>query len=278
MTTAPELMTLYWTDAGIFPLTAEISPRDFEDRVKAAAKAGFVGIGVWHTDLEHILINRTLGEMKTILDDNGIKHVEVEFLGDWFVDGGRRVESNIRKQKLFEASAAIGAHHIKVGDFYSTFTPLPRLVDEFGALCREAEAFGATIGFEFMGSAMLPKLGDALPLVLGAAPRNGGLIVDISHVVSQGTSIEAVRTIPRQHMISVELNDGALPGSPLHDPARARRFCGEGDFDIKGFIAAVRSTGYDGPWAVEVFSKELIQVPLDEINRRAFETTMRMFA
>ena len=49
-----ELMNLYWTTAGIFPMTAEISPHHFEARVKAAASAGFTGIGIWHTDLEHI--------------------------------------------------------------------------------------------------------------------------------------------------------------------------------------------------------------------------------
>ena len=49
-----DLMNLFWTTAGIFPGEGEISPFDFKDRVEAAAKAGFTGIGIWHTDLEHI--------------------------------------------------------------------------------------------------------------------------------------------------------------------------------------------------------------------------------
>jgi hypothetical protein len=51
-----ELMCLYWTTAGVFPGQGEISRFDFRDRVEAAARAGFKGIGIWHTDLEHILV------------------------------------------------------------------------------------------------------------------------------------------------------------------------------------------------------------------------------
>ena len=61
-----ELMNLFWTTAGVFPGQGEISRFDFKDRVQAAARAGFKGIGIWHTDLEHILQYRTLKEMKKI--------------------------------------------------------------------------------------------------------------------------------------------------------------------------------------------------------------------
>ena len=88
--------------AGIFPLTAEISPYDFEERVKSAARAGFTGIGLWHTDLEHGLASMSLREMRAILDDNGIRHLEVEFLEDWFLTDGRKVASDRRKKRLFE--------------------------------------------------------------------------------------------------------------------------------------------------------------------------------
>ncbi len=54
-----ELMSLFWTTAGVFPGRGEISRFDFKDRVQAAARAGFKGIGIWHTDLEHIVQHRT---------------------------------------------------------------------------------------------------------------------------------------------------------------------------------------------------------------------------
>jgi sugar phosphate isomerase/epimerase len=215
--------------------------------------------------------------MKQILDDNGIKYVELEFLTDWFLEGGRKAESDSRKRKLLEASAALDARHVKIGDFYNSPYSMPKLVESFAALCKEAEDYGATIGFEFMASAMLHTLEDSLELVETAGAKNGGIILDIVHVVNLGISYEAVSKIPLQYLINVELNDGTVPNSPKRDPARERRYCGEGEFDIKGFIAAVRQTGYRNPWAVEVFSPELTGLALDTLNTQAFETTMAVF-
>ena len=272
-----ELMNLFWTTAGIFPGDGEISRFDFKDRVESAARAGFKGIGIWHTDLEHIMLHRSLKEMKSILDDNGMKHLELEFLTDWFLEGARKSESDSRKRRLLQASEALDAKHIKIGDFYNTACPMSQIVEAFAALCKEAEAYGATIGFEFMPSAMIDNLQDALALVKTAGARNGGLILDIVHVVNLGITNAEIASIPLRYLINLELNDGTLPGSPRYDPSRARRFCGEGEFDIKGFIQQVLKMGYTGPWAVEVFSKELTSLSLDELNARAFQTSMAQF-
>src|SRR5579875_1030411 len=50
-----DLLASYWTISGSAqPHTdREYSTWDFKDRVAAAARAGFTGIGIWHADLEH---------------------------------------------------------------------------------------------------------------------------------------------------------------------------------------------------------------------------------
>lgn len=277
MKNAIELMNLFWTTAGVFPGDGEISPHDFKDRVEAAARAGFKGVGIWHTDLEHITLHRQLKEMKMILDDNGMKYVELEFLTDWFLDGGRKAESDSRKRRLLEASEALQAKHVKIGDFYNSPCPVPRVIEAFAALCREAENYGATIGFELMGCAMIDNLIDAITMVETAGAKNGGLILDIIQVVNLGIPYSEISRIPLKYLINVELNDGTLSGSPHQDPSRARRFCGEGEYDIQGLIRCVQNMGYAGPWAVEVMSKELTNLSLEELNTRAFKTTMAEF-
>jgi len=272
-----ELMNLYWTTAGVFPGRGEISPYDIKNRIQAAARAGFTGIGIWHADLEHILLHRPLDEVKMILDDNGIRHVELEFLTDWFLDGARKAESDSRKRRLLEASQALHARHVKVGDFYNSACPMPRIVEAFAALCAEAEQYGATIGFEIMGCAMVDNLKDAITLVETAGAKNGGLIIDIYQVANLGMTFEEISRIPLRYLTNVELNDGTLPGSPHHDPSN-RRFCGEGDYDIKGLIHCIKTMGYAGPWAVEVISEKLFSLPLNELSKRAFDTTMAEFA
>jgi sugar phosphate isomerase/epimerase len=128
-----------------------------------------------------------------------------------------------------------------------------------------------------MASAMLTTLKESLAMVEAAGAKNGGLALDIVHVVNLGIPYVEISRLPRQAVVSVELNDGGLPGGPRHDPTGARLLCGEGEYDIRGFIEAVRQTGFSGPWAVEVFARELAKLPLEEQNRRAFETTMAQF-
>lgn len=271
-----ELMNLYWTTSGIFPGQGEISRFEFKDRVEASAKAGFKGIGIWHTDLEHNLQQRSLKEMKMILDDNGIKHIELEFISDWFLDGARKAESDSRRKRLFEASEILHAKHVKVGDFYSSVCPMPKIIDSFAELCAEADKFGATIGFEIMGCAMINNIKDAVTMVEKAGVNNGGLIIDIYQVANLGMTFGEISSIPLKYLTSVELNDGTMPGSPNYDPDN-RNFCGEGEYDIKGLINCVMNMGYTGPWAVEIISEKLSKLPLNEMCTRAFNTSMDEF-
>lgn len=265
-------MALYWTTSGVYPGDGEISRFDFAERVESAAKAGFKGIGLWHTDLEHITQSRSLKEMKRILDASGIMYLELEFLTDWFSDGARRKESDSRKRRLLEASAALEATHIKIGDFYNSVCPMSRVIDSFGDLCREADQFGAKIGFEIMDCAVVHTIADAMAMVRGAGARNCGLILDAVQVVNLGMSCGEIRGIPLEYLLGVELDDGTLPGSPGHDPS-ARRFCGEGQYNLPGLLGCVKDMGFDGPWAVEVFSRELCGLPLKILTDRAYTTT-----
>jgi len=65
MATNVELLGSYWTLAGgAQPHTdKDYSPFDFKDRVEAAARVGFKGMGIWHSDLANTLKKRSLKEM-----------------------------------------------------------------------------------------------------------------------------------------------------------------------------------------------------------------------
>jgi sugar phosphate isomerase/epimerase len=276
-----ELLASYWTIAGgALPHTEkEYSPFDFKDRVESAASAGFKGIGIWHTDLAHTLQKRSLREMKQILDDNGIIHVELEFLTGWFSQDEEKRQSDVVKKNLLIAAEALGARHIKVGDFSQKKTPLPRLIESFAGLCKEAVSHGTRILFELMPFAMLDTLGSALEMIAGTGARNGGIILDLWHAAKLRIPPEEVARIPPQYLLGVELNDGTFeaPWSLHEDTINHRRFCGEGEFDIPGFIAAVKKAGYSGPYGIEVLSEKLRSMPLEELTTRSYATTMAQF-
>jgi sugar phosphate isomerase/epimerase len=276
-----ELLASYWTIAGgALPHTdREYSPFDFEDRVEAAAKAGFKGMGIWHADLAHILERRSLKEMKQILDDNNMKYLELEFLTDWFLDGEPKKQSDIRKKMLLTAAETLGAKHVKVGDFFRQKTPMPRLIESFAALCADAADHGTRIVFELMPFAMIDTLKEALTMVDGAAAKNGGIVFDLWHIVKLGIPYEEVARVPPQYLLAVELNDGTFeaPWSPHEDTVNHRRLCGEGEFDVRSFIDCLQKAGYAGPYGIEVLSEELRQKSLEELTTRSFNTTMQQF-
>jgi sugar phosphate isomerase/epimerase len=277
---AVDLLASYWTiSAGLPHTDCEYSPFDFKDRVESAARAGFKGFGIWHADLEHVLEKYSLKEMKQILDDNGIRQVELEFLTDWFLEGERKKASDIRKRNLFDAAEVLNARHIKVGDFFQEQCSLPRLIEAFAILCGEAAQHGTRIGFELMPFAMIRTLEESVAMVKGAGSPNGGIVFDLWHIVKLGIPYEKICRVPQEYVVGVELNDGTFtaPWSLHEDTIHHRRLCGDGEFNIRSFVQGMQKAGYTGPWGIEVLSAELRTRPLEELTKRAFQTTMAQF-
>ncbi len=279
-----DLIASYWTLAGgALPHSdKEYSTFELKERAAAAARAGFKGIGLWHADLEHVLKTYTLPQMKRILDDNGLVHVELEFLTDWFLPPGeRRTASDERREFLFRACEGLGARHLKVGDFYKSDCPMSRLIDEFGALCREAAARGIRIAYELMPFSVIESLEAARRLVEGAAEKNGGVIFDLWHIVKLGIPYDDVMKFPGRYFVGLEINDGYLKtpaGMDLvTETTSHRKLCGQGEFDIKGFIAGLPASAYRGPVGIEVLSQELRSWSLEKTATTAYNTTRAQF-
>ena len=157
---------------------------------------------------------------------------------------------------------------------------MARLIEAFGTLCGEATERGTKVGFELMPFAVIRTLEASLRLVEGAGARNGGICLDTRHIVKLKAAYDELRRIPPHHITGAELNDGTLECSwSLHeDTVYHRRLCGEGEFDVKGFIRAIQDAGYEGPWGIEVLSDELRKWPLERLTTRAFQTTTAQFS
>ena len=295
-----DLLASYWTLAGPVELHTgrEWSLFDVADRVTAAANAGFRGLGLWHADLLHILEERGLPELRTILDDGGMVHVELEFLWDWFLDPAtdERRRSDRRRRALLDAAGVLGARHVKVGNFAGRQVPVGLLTERFAELCAEAAEHGTSVAYEFMyRDATAGSLEAAWSVVQGAGAANGGLALDLWHVVDLGVSTAAIRELPAGTVVAAEVSDGSRsPGLSVRGEERARderapqlapkvaarrtmrdrRLPGAGDFDIAGFVAAVRATGFQGPWGVELLSAAIGDVGPAELARRAYRSTI----
>ncbi|MDF2974646.1 MAG: xylose isomerase [Microvirga sp.] len=282
MTDNIELLASYFTISGdIYPLgPTEISPFPFRDRVEAVARAGYRGIGLHHADTMHTADKIGLPEMRRILDGNGIKYVELEFLLNWFEEGERRQESDKMRREIFSVAAQLGLRTVKVGPgFHEPEADIPKMRDAFAQLCREAAEYGTGLMLEIMPWSNVRTVETALGIVQGAEQPNGGILVDIWHFARGGIDYNDVSKIPVQYIRGAELDDAdqQVAGSLWEDTIHHRRLCGEGDLDPPAFIKAVQAAGYRGYYGVEILSEKHRKLPLDEMARRSFNTTMEQF-
>jgi sugar phosphate isomerase/epimerase len=281
-----DIVADYWTISGPVEVHfgREWSLFDFRARCEQAARVGFRGMGIWHADLEHVLETQSLAGMRQALDDHGLDQLELEFLGDWFLDPGdeRRTAADERRELLFRAAAELPAHHIKVGNITGTECELEKIVERFGELCADAARItDATVTYEFMPyDANVNTVETALAVVEGANARNGGLALDTWHLGKLRLSPDDLRRIPPRFISWVELSDGPYEYAEdrLDEVINRRRLPGEGEFPIVDYVTVCRELGYDGPWGVEVLSEELRNLPIEQIFDRAYETTSAQLA
>jgi sugar phosphate isomerase/epimerase len=230
-----------------------------------------------------VLETRSLREMKDIFDDAGLEHLELEFLMDWFLDPGdeRREASDAQRRLLFDAARELDAHHVKVGNIPGTPCPLEQVTERFAELCADAaDEHGAKVVYEFMPfDVNVRSLDAALQVVEGAGAPNGGVAIDTWHMAKLGIAPEELTRVPLEYLAWVELSDGRREDMAdlVDETVNHRRLPGEGELDVAAYVEACRAHGYPGPWGVEVLSEELRNLPMDEIFRRAYETTSAQF-
>ncbi|WP_321917065.1 MULTISPECIES: sugar phosphate isomerase/epimerase [unclassified Paraburkholderia] len=280
-----ELLAAYWTLAGdVYPgAPTEISPFPLRERAEAASRAGWRGIGLILDDLEYSVEQHGVAGVKKILEDTGMKYFELEILMDWYLDGEPRARSDHFRRRVIELGAELGMRNLKIGasPFDESPADFPRMTDEFAKLCEDVAAVGATVAIEFMPFSVIRNIGDALKIAEGANQPNGGLMVDNWHVARFGSPYSEVANIPARFIKGVELDDVAaqVKGTLLDDSTFNRKLCGEGVADCRAFVAALEQAGCDLPYyGVELISEPFRKLPLEQMARRAYDTTIAQFS
>jgi sugar phosphate isomerase/epimerase len=281
----PELHAAYWSISGDVYASGptEVSPFPFRDRAEMARKYGFKGMGFVHQDL--MAVKNQLGwkTMKKILDDNDMKYVEVEIIGDWFTDGEKRKRSDVIRRDLLDAAEGLGAWHIKIGgDIENDGAypwPMDKMIKELKVLADQAADVGTKLALEIMPFSNLKTIDQAVELMQGAGKKNAGIMLDIWHLARGNINFDDIRKMPKELIFWVEVDDARknVEGSLYNDTVHNRELPGEGALDIQKFLRAVRNSGYTGPYGVEVISREHRVRSLEEQCRLIVDTSMKQF-
>jgi sugar phosphate isomerase/epimerase len=150
---------------------------------------------------------------------------------------------------------------------------------EFEELARQARDAGTIAVIEPMACSGVPDLPTALSVLGNSVGKGGGLMLDAWHIIRGNMRFADIATLQKGSIGCVEIDDGTREahGSYLSETMNHRLLCGEGEFDLRGLIGAVKQTGYDGPWGVEILSETQRALTVEDAAVRSFETAIRQF-
>jgi sugar phosphate isomerase/epimerase len=245
----------------------------FDERVVAAAEAGFAGIGLFVEEYARLRDEegRKPADIRAQLDDHGLVLADIETVRGWCDAGGQPNEQCRRFETLaYEMADEIGARYMQaIGPYDGT---LEQAVTAFGALCDRAAGHGLLVGIEWLPFTNITTAADAQAIVEGAGRANGGYCADIWHH-RRGANDEAMlRRLDGARIFAIQMNDG--PMKPNLDDYKEdcmlfRVPPGEGEFDAVGFMRLLAEMGVRSPISLEVCSTDLWQAPAGEAARRA---------
>jgi sugar phosphate isomerase/epimerase len=270
-----DLICSYYTLAGVSPAAGGSSPRPFEDRIRACAEAGYAGVGV---HLRDYLAMRRAGAtdegLKAVLAHHGLRHVEVEFLVNWFADGEAGAQARRDEDTLYHMAEALGARVMFLTGDLAEGNPMPfdQLIERFAALCARAAARGVTVGVEPCAWSNVGTLDEALALVTGAGARNAGLFLDVWHLYRRGLDYARLADLDPALVAGVQLDDAAaeMVGTMPEDCLDRRLLPGEGQARTAEFVRRLNAIGVDVPLSVEVISIDQRARPLPEAARASY--------
>lgn len=278
----PDLLATCWTTAGdAVPQSGrDDSPLALAAPIEQAAGAGFTGFGVVHNDLAVYLRDHDLPTLARTLRDNGIKHVELEFLTDWWQPAGtaERAASDELHALLLRASAELHTHHVKVGpDIHGGSYDLDRWAPEWYRISDAFHQVGTVIALEFMPFSNIPLVTAASELVRTAGHPAGGMTVDMWHIIRGSGSLSDVVDLPLEYITGVKLDDGDTEqiGDGYSDTVLRRRIPGQGVWDLPELIRILTDKGWAGPWGVEILSETYRVRPIEEALPEVYRDTMR---
>ncbi|WP_022883168.1 sugar phosphate isomerase/epimerase family protein [Gryllotalpicola ginsengisoli] len=129
---------------------------------------------------------------------------------------------------------------------------------------------GAGIFLEPLAWSNINRCAQALRIIEEAGRPNVGLAVDTWHFWTVGDTLEEVAALPKELISVVHISDGLdldrandVPDQSVHRDV----VIGGGAIPLQQWVDAVKSTGYDGWWASEMFSTKGAEGDLLEVAR-----------
>ncbi len=228
-----------------------------DEKISAIARARFDGIELFEPDL--IASRMSPEEVRSRLADDGLTLDLFQPLRD--IEGTRRDEFERaleRARRKFALMERLGASTALVCSNVATATEdAPELaIDQLSRLADVAADHGVRVAYEALAWGRFVSTYDIAWEIVEAADHPAlGICLDSFHVLSRGSRLDGIATIPGEKIFYLQLADATPMSLDVLSWSRHHRlFPGEGDWNLADFTARVLDAGYGGPLSLEVFN------------------------
>ncbi|WP_433731364.1 bifunctional sugar phosphate isomerase/epimerase/4-hydroxyphenylpyruvate dioxygenase family protein [Actinoplanes sp. CA-051413] len=228
-----------------------------DDKIAAAAAAGFDGIELFENDL--VVAPWSPAEVRARCADLGLGIELYQPLRDFEAVPAPLLAANLaRAEHKFDVMAELGADTVLVCSSVS-----PAAIDDdalaaeqLALLADRAQARGMRIAYEALAWGRHVSTWDhSWRIVRDADHPALGLCLDSFHVLSREAGTDDIARITPGKIFFLQLADAPhLRMDVLQWSRHHRLFPGQGTFDLTGFVQRVLAAGYAGPLSLEVFN------------------------
>lgn len=228
-----------------------------EEKMDAAAAAGFDGIEVFEPDL--VVSDLSPEEVRARADRLGLTLDLYQPFRDFEGVSEEQLADNLRRaEERFRVMQRLGIDTMLVCSNVATATVDSDDVsaDQLRRLGDLAASYGVRVAFEALAwGRYVDDYRRAWRIVEQADHPAVGTCLDSFHILSRGHDPAAIETIAGEKIFFVQLADAPRLSMDVLSWSRHHRlFPGEGDFDLAAFVGHVVRAGYTGPLSLEVFN------------------------
>ncbi|KAK1185216.1 TIM barrel protein [Streptomyces sp. NBS 14/10] len=246
----------------------------FAERCRAAAAAGFTGIGL-HTDDYRLMRadGASDASLRAVLGTHGLALNEIEFLSGWAAAGAGDVDTVAAVGALGEA---FRPHHVTAGEFTADELDIDAAGARLRAICDGVAAYGLRVAVEAFPWSGMKDVATARAVVEASGAANAGLMIDVWHFYNTRSSLADLDGLPPDRIVAVQLNDGCVvDGDFLTEARQGRLLPGDGELDIAGLLLGLHERGFRGPYCVEVNYPGYRDLPVEGMAAQAFTTASK---
>jgi 4-hydroxyphenylpyruvate dioxygenase len=228
-----------------------------EDKLGAAAAAGFRGIEVFEPDL--VASSWSPAELGRRCADLGLSIDLYQPFRDLDSTDPERFARNLRRaEHKFDVMEQLGTSTVLVCSSVApdAVADVDRLAEQLTETAKHADRRGLRLAYEALAWGRHVDTWDASWDAVRRADHPAlGLCLDSFHVLSKGGDPAGFAAVPGEKLFFLQLADAPrLSMDVLAWSRHHRLFPGQGAFDLPGFLAAVLAAGYSGPLSLEVFN------------------------